>query len=120
MTDRLKDPVQFEIAFYEGVVKTRPDYIEALVPLAEAYTRKGLYQKGMEIDKRLVKLCPDDPFVYYNLACSYALLARKKEALVTLRKAVEFGYADFTHMRKDQDLKSLHGEPGFESLASIA
>ena len=117
MGDRKREePADFEILFYEGVVRQRPDYIEALMPLAEAYTRKGLYEKGLEIDERLAQLCKDDAVVYYNLACSYALIGRKTEALKTLRRAVELGYCEFKHMRKDSDLKSLHGDPDFESL----
>ncbi len=111
-----KDNLDFEIHFYEGVIKKNPNYIDALIPLAEAYTKKGLYEKGLEIDKRLAQLCKDDSGVYYNLACSLALVGKKKEALQTLRQAVDLGYLDFVHLRKDPDLKSLHGHPDFEKL----
>jgi tetratricopeptide (TPR) repeat protein len=120
MADRKgKEPQDFEITFYEGVLKRRPEYIEALIPLAEAYTRKGLYEKGLEMDQRLSKLCKEDPIVHYNLACSYALVGKKKEALKALRRSVELGYCDFAHLRRDPDLKGLHGDPDFDSLASI-
>ena len=65
--------LDFEISFLEGVLKHRPNYIDALAPLAEAYTRRGFFEKGLEIDKRLAFLCQDDPVVHYNLACSYVL-----------------------------------------------
>lgn len=117
--EKSQNTEDFEITFYEGIVKQRPDYIEALMPLAAAYTQKGLYQKGLETDQRLAKLCKEDPVVHYNLACSYALLGKKKEALKILRRAVELGYCDFIHLRKDPDLKSLHGDPDFDSIASL-
>ncbi len=110
------NPIDFEIVFYEGVVRQKPNYVEALIPLADAYTRKGLYEKGLMIDRRLATLCKDDPVVHYNLACSLALLKKKKEALAALKKAIQFGYTDFGHMRRDADLKSLHGTPEFEKL----
>ncbi len=117
MADRKREePADFEILFYEGVVRQRPDYVEALVPLAQACTRKGLYAKGMEVDERLARLCQDDAVVHYNLACSYALVGRKTDALKTLRRAVDVGSREFKPMRKDPDLKSLHGDPDFESL----
>ena len=121
MIEKPKDEdLDFEIAFLEGIVKRTPDYVDALIPLAASYTRKGLHQKGLEIDKRLSGLCKEDPIVHYNLGCSLALVGHKKEAIAALRRAVELGYADFTHMKKDPDLKSLSGDPDFESLASLA
>ena len=112
-----RDPaLDFEIQFYEGIVKRSPQYIEALIPLAEAYTRKGLYKKGLEIDKCLASLCGDDPVVFYNLACSRALVGHKKEALAALKRAIELGYRDFAHLLKDPDLKSLHQELDFKKL----
>lgn len=110
------DDLDFEITFYEGLLKDNPSYIEALFPLAEAYTKKGLYEKGLEIDKRLAKFCKDDPGVHYNLACSLALTGHKKEALKTLKTALALGYLDFNHLRKDPDLRSLHNEPEFKKL----
>lgn len=111
-----RDKMDFEIRFFEGVTRLRPDYVDALIPLAEAYTRKGLYEKGLEIDKRLSVLCKNNPVIYYNLACSFALVGKKKEALKALKKAIELGYDDFAHLRKDADLKPLHGSPEFEKL----
>ena len=108
--------IDFEIRFFEGVIKQSPDYIDALIPLAEAYTRSGLYEKGLEIDKQLSYLCKNNPVVYYNLACSYALVGKKREALKALNQAIRLGYEDLKHLRKDADLKSLHGMPAFEKL----
>ena len=106
----------FEISFYEGLLRRNPRYVDALAPLAEAYTRGGHYQKGLEIDKRLSKIHSEDPIVHYNLACSYAIVGRKKSSLTALQKAVHLGYRDFAHMKKDVDLKILHGDPAFEKL----
>ncbi len=119
MSDRRKrqDPaLDFEIQFYEGIVKRSPNYVEALIPLAEAYTHKGMYQEGLEIDKRLASLCSDDPVVFYNLACSRALVGHTKEALAALKKAIKLGYRDFSHLLKDPDLKALHGLPEFSKI----
>jgi len=97
-------------------VKDRPKYVEALIPLAEAYTRKGLHDKGLQIDKRLTELRKDDPIVHYNFACSLALSGRKKEALTALGRSIRLGYRDFNHIRKDHDLKNLHSLPQFKKL----
>ena len=114
MSDK-KDPV-FEIRFFERIVERTPNYIEALIPLAEPYPRTGNFQKGLEIDRRLSRLCNKDPVVFYNLACSLALVGEKKEAVKALAMAVKLGYADFRHLMRDKDLVSLHEDPEFQSL----
>ena len=69
----VNDSLDFEIAFFEGLVKKNPNYVEALVTLAEAYTVGGRYADGLKMDLRLARLCKNDPTVHYNLACSLAL-----------------------------------------------
>jgi hypothetical protein len=99
--------LDFEISFLEGVLKHRPNYIDALAPLAEAYTRRGFFKKGLEIDKRLAFLCQDDPVVHYNLACSYVLSGYTAKALAALKRSVRLGFEDLGHLKKDPDLKPL-------------
>ena len=106
--------LDFEITFLEGVVNQRPNYIDALVPLSHAYTRRGFYEKGLEIDKRLAFLCQDDPIIHYNLACSYALLGKAPKAFAALKKAVRLGFRDLAHIKTDIDLKSLREHAPFQ------
>lgn len=113
-----KRDLDFEISFFGGIVERRPDYVEALIPLAEAYTRKGLREEGLQIDQRLSRLCKDDPIVYYNLACSLALAEKVDEALSALHQAIRLGYRDFAYMRKDPDLHSLALHPEFKKMTS--
>lgn len=106
----------FEISFLEGVTRRRPKYVDALIPLAEAYTRRGLYEKGLKIDKRLSLLRKKDPIIHYNLACSYALMGLKKSSLTSLRRAIRLGYRNFEHMKRDSDLRCLQAAPQFKKL----
>ena len=107
------DPV-FEIAFHESVLKNSPCFIEALVALAELYTKEGHYDKGLELDRRLVELRPGDPVIRYNLACSLSLKGDVPSAFEAVKRAVESGYEDFAHLEKDQDLLNLLSDPGFQ------
>ena len=92
---RKKEDIDFEIAFYENIIKDTPHFIEALGAIGDLYTRAGLWQKGLEVDIRLSQLRPEDAVVFYNLACSYALLNQTRAALGALTKAIDFGYDDF-------------------------
>lgn len=113
-----KEDVDFEINFFERLVKEDPQFVDALLPLAELYTKKGFHEKALELDLALSKLRPADDLVFYNLACSLALLNRKEEALQSLEQAVKLGYDDFHHLKKDPDLKGLRQDPRFIALYS--
>ena len=114
--DRTPEDLSFEIRFYEALLADDPDFADALVPLAEAYTKAGLYDKGLEADQRLARLRPTDPTVHYNLACSYALTGDKDKALATLERAIELGYRDVDFLMKDKDLVSLRDDERFAQL----
>ncbi len=112
--------IDFEIRFIEGIIQKKSDFIEGLTALGDLYTKKGLYQKGLEIDERLSQLRPRDPYVLYNLACSYSLLNRFDKAFSTLRLAVDCGYRDFEYLKQDGDLAALRQDSRYsEFLANL-
>jgi tetratricopeptide (TPR) repeat protein len=105
-----------ELDFLEAVAVRLPEDAEVLKALGDLYTRVGRYEKGLDIDSRLAKLCPKDPQVWYNLGCSLALLNKREAALQSLKKAVKLGYSDHEWMSRDTDLRSLREEQGFKML----
>lgn len=105
-----------EIGFLEGVTRRDPGFVEALQVLGDAYTKRGRFGAGLEIDEQLSKLCPKDPMVLYNLACSYALMKRQEQAAIALARAIEVGYSDFKWLMKDPDLESLRKHPAFDKV----
>jgi len=111
---RFKDDPLFEIAFYEKILVHSPRFIEALAALAELYTKEGLYDKGLELDRRLAELRPEDPVIQYNLACSLSLKGDVPAAFSTVKRAVSNGYQDFAHLENDPDLIHLWNDPGFQ------
>ena len=108
--------LDIEINFLEGVLKRDRGYVEALQLLGDDYTRRGRYEDGLQVDRRLARLCPDDPLVYYNLACSFSLTADYRKAANALRKAIHYGYRDFNHLRRDKDLAPLREQPIYAAL----
>lgn len=108
--------LDFEIAFFERVVQRDRCFVDVLRVLAELLTSRKSYQRGLEVDRRLARLRPDDPLVRYNLACSYALVRAMREAIQSLQKAVELGYDDFDFMEQDPDLNSIRDAPEYQTL----
>ena len=52
----------------------------------------------------------------YNLACAYARLGRREQALAMLSRAIDNGMTDRAAMEGDPDLAVLKGEPRFREL----
>ena len=111
-----QNQLDFELDFFTAILKRYPDYVDVLRVLGNLLTLKGRYADGLQIDRRLVQLRPNDALAHYNLACSYALLKRPDQALKTLRRAVELGYRDFRYMREDRDLDTIRHDPRFRQL----
>ncbi|MCF7668717.1 MAG: hypothetical protein K9N48_02965 [Verrucomicrobia bacterium] len=105
-----------EISFLEGLVRRDTQYTEALELLGDDYTKRGRYRDGLEIDLALSKLRPEDPMVFYNLACSYSLTNHYEEALDALEKAFKCGYDDFYWLARDPDLQNIRELPRFQKL----
>lgn len=110
-----QDP-EFDIAFYESVLRHLPSYAGVLEILGGLYTRQGRIADGLRMDRRLVRLQPDNPTARYNLACSLALSRRKQSALRELQQAVQLGYRDFDWIQQDPDLEVLKNHPAFDAL----
>jgi tetratricopeptide (TPR) repeat protein len=113
-----QEDLDFQITFFENLLKKNPDFVEALIALGDAYTKRGRYEDGLKIDQRLVQLKPDEPVVHYNLACSYSLLKMADLCLEALRKAIQLGYRDFVFMEKDPDLDFIKKDPRYKDLFS--
>lgn len=101
-------------------INNRADSLAKLGRYAEA---ERMQRDVFDIKRRV--LGPDQPFTAvsgYNLACLASRQGRKNEALSLLRQAVDHGlpvYGDLG-IDNDPDLKSLHGDPRFDSLVADA
>jgi tetratricopeptide (TPR) repeat protein len=104
------------IEFMEGLVRRDPNYVDALQLLGDHYTQRGRFFEGMKVDERLARLEPENPLVFYNLACSYSLTEEFDRAVLALEKALLLGYRDFAWLAKDPDLKKLRQQPAFDDI----
>ena len=105
-----------KIEFIEGLVRRDPDYVDALQILGDHYTQRGRINEGLQVDERLARLEPQNPLVFYNLACSYSLAGEFDRAAAALEKSLTLGYRDFDWLAKDPDLKPLRAHATFDDL----
>jgi tetratricopeptide (TPR) repeat protein len=107
---------EFETRFFEAVHKRDPQFSDVIEILGGLYTRQGRIADGLKMDRKLVRLEPDNSTAHYNLACSLALSRRKADALRALEQAIALGYRDYDWMQQDPDLEGLKGHPAFQQL----
>jgi len=115
-TEFQKTNEEFTIWFFEGIIENYPNYLECLMYLGNAYTSEGMFDKGLQLDLKLIELKPHDPVVHYNLACSYSLLGKTDLAFASLSKSIDLGYRDIKHLENDRDLDRLRNEEQYKII----
>lgn len=106
----------FEIEFFEAILRRNPRDTDVIELLGGLYTKEGRVTEGLKMDRKLVRLMPNNSTAHYNLACSLALKKRKADALRALQRAVELGYSDVDWLMQDPDLDALKSHPAFKLL----
>ncbi len=117
-TRRLREQSQldFELTFFDGILARDPYFAAVLRVHADNLAARGHSARALQIDRRLVRLQPDRPVPWYNLACSYGVLGMVDPAFAALQRAIDLGYHLLDHMARDPDLKSLRRDPRFARL----
>jgi tetratricopeptide (TPR) repeat protein len=113
---REQSQLDFDLEFFDGVLRRHPEYLDVLRCQGQLLSRKGLHARALEIDRRVVQLAPKDAVAHYNLGCSLALMGYSQEAVHALRQALRHGYSDIDYLEADRDLESVRNHPDYEEL----
>jgi serine/threonine protein kinase/Flp pilus assembly protein TadD len=100
----------------EKHLELNPDDARALYLGAGALIQAGDPQRAKEWIRRATAIDPDDSGVLYNVACTYAMLGQKEEALTCLEKAVQNGFGHKEWLENDSDLDAVRMDPRFATL----
>lgn len=96
-----------------------PEDVRARILLATNLAALGEAEESIRHLQTAVALRPNDGNTLYNAACTYGVLARKAEALETLKKAFAAGYGNLNWAARDADLDCLHDDPEFRKLVGL-
>jgi non-specific serine/threonine protein kinase/serine/threonine-protein kinase len=103
-----------------------PDTVKTIYELAGTLSSENKFEEAKKLFEELVQIAgraPDHSGLidaWYNFACSAAIAGHHEEAFQYLNKAIQAGYGDADHITKDEDLKSLRGDPQFALLLEAA
>jgi len=109
---RLKDARRL----YQKTLMLDPSYVYALNNLGVIYVQEGNYSEAKKSLEDAIQRRPEYVDPYYNLACLYAFQGEVMKSLAQLRQAVSLDKSVREWARKDRDLQSLRGMPGFEEI----
>jgi len=110
---------------YQENNKTNLEIVMSKMSNASKYYSNGEYENAVHELNDLIKkkefleeFKRERISVFYDQACNYALIGNKNSALDYLEKAVQFGYANFQHIEKDNDLKVIRNNERFIKLVA--
>lgn len=93
------------------------NYVQTEASLREMLTLvENVQLTPDETDKHSAFLKYAKAGTYYNLACTYSLMKRKKQAVTAFEKAIDLGYTKYRHIKKDTDLDYIRKEKKFITL----
>ena len=112
-TEMMKMSIDHALEMFPRYISHHPDDARAHIFYALALARAGKKEEGKAKAARAVELSPNDPLMYYNVACFYANAEDKQLALESLKKALGAGYGFFEWIKRDPDLDSIRNEPEY-------
>jgi TolB-like protein/Tfp pilus assembly protein PilF len=93
-----------------------PDHARAYNLGATTLMKLGNIPRALEFATMSLSIEPDDPLILYNVACMYALMDKREDALANLERAVRNGFGHRESMANDPDLDSIRRTPWFHAI----
>ena len=98
-----------------------PDSIQRYAPELWWDAARSLYEAGRHAEaadrgRELIEARPDQPYLYYNVACCESLAGRPADAIEHLRLAIEGSERFRRYAAGDSDFDPIRDEPAFQDL----
>ena len=75
----------------------------------------GKFDDAIEWNNKILETAPNADN-YYDAACLYARMNKKKEAIKYFKESLELGYRNFVHIKEDTDLDAIRDMQEFKDL----
>ena len=104
------------VKLIEQRLDLNPDDARAFNLGATTLMKLGNTPRALEFAAMSLSIEPDDPLILYNVACMYALMDKREDALAYLERAVRNGFGHKESMANDPDLDSIRRTPWFQAI----
>jgi hypothetical protein len=98
-----------------------PDSIQRNAPelwwdSARSLYEAGRYAEAADKGRELIQARPDQPYLFYNVACCESLAGRPADAIEHLREAISMWEGCREMAKEDSDFDPVRDEPAFQEL----
>ena len=90
---------------------------EVYINMSNAYLKGQQYPEAKKTLDKLKTQAPENPHLYYNLACYYSLTRQEEASLKALQQSIRLGYKNLKDVHTDPDLANLRQIPEFQQWA---
>jgi tetratricopeptide (TPR) repeat protein len=105
-----------EIYYYNIAIQLDSTITVHLQDLGLAYVYTKDYKNGLACLQKAIKYYPDDPAVYYNVACGFSLANDMDIGMKYLKLALQKGFKDYAWLNTDPDISNLRKLADFNPL----
>ena len=87
---------------------------EVYINMSNAYLKGQQYEEAKKTLDALKVQAPENPHLYYNLACYFSLVHQESASLDALQQSIRLGYKNREDAHTDPDLANLRQTPEFQ------
>jgi len=77
---------------------------------------RKLYDRAVAVLDLDADIMPDNPRVFFRLACAYSLKGDKKRAIEALRKSVQKGFSNTAELESNKSLDAIREEAAYKKI----
>ncbi|HEX9656579.1 MAG TPA: protein kinase [Bacteroidota bacterium] len=114
--EKMAEGLHEALQMYPRYLSLHPDDARAHIFYSLSLIRAGRIDEAKNKAARAIELSPNDPLMFYNVACFYATIGDTQLALQSLKKAIATGYGFYEWIKRDPDLDSIRNEPEYIEL----
>src|SRR5215813_11682874 len=108
------------VTLWDQVVRANPVQVSYWLSLAGAAYQAKNYRKAIPAYEKVIELRGGLPAnAAYNIACCYALMGEKEQALQWLQKAFDMGFRNVANAQTDPNLQSLRDDARYRKLVGL-
>jgi tetratricopeptide (TPR) repeat protein len=96
-----------------------PANVHAWLAVGWCQKRVGRIDLAIEALEEALVAEPHDALIHYNLACYWALVGKKRQALAYLSKSLDMNDQYRALVASESDFDSLRTDPAFQSLVRV-
>lgn len=101
------------VSNYRMALRHDSEIYEVYINLSTAFLKGGQFADALKTLKTLQTKQPENPMLYYNIACYYSRTGNVDAGFLNLDKAFRFGFDNKTQLLSDPDLENLRNDPRF-------